>query len=185
MSKVTCTILTYNEESRVRIALTHALKWADEVLVIDKGSGDNTCDIAREMGAHVYTIPFSKQGHEDIASYCHYAMHDWVWGFTPGEVPQRKCIENALKLATDDSDVVVIPHKYYSFGQHHKDSPWYYSGQLRLFCSIVAALSLPASRTLRLTRQNAAAFAWRWRMAMSCTRRTPTRKASCVRTLII
>ena len=36
--KITALILTYNEEKRIRIAVSHALKWADEVCVVDIAS---------------------------------------------------------------------------------------------------------------------------------------------------
>jgi hypothetical protein len=112
--KVTCTILTYNEAARIRIALAHAFKWADEVVVVDKGSTDPTCEIAHQMGARIYDIRFSRQGHEDMSEYVQATSHDWIWAFTPGEA-------------------IVIPMKYYSFGLHHGKSPWSWSGQLRLF----------------------------------------------------
>jgi ribosomal protein S18 acetylase RimI-like enzyme len=48
-------------------------------------------------------------------------------------VPTKKCIEEAKKLISDEVDLIVIPHKYYSFGVHNKASPWSVSGQLRLF----------------------------------------------------
>jgi glycosyltransferase involved in cell wall biosynthesis len=59
--KITAVILTYNESARIRIALSHALIWADEVCVVDKLSTDDTREIAQSMGAKVFTIPFSKQ----------------------------------------------------------------------------------------------------------------------------
>jgi len=96
--KITCLILAYNEESRIRTALTHALRWADEVIVVDKGSTDRTLDIAIEMGAQCHGIPFSSQGHERYEDMVAPATHDWVWHFTPGEVPTRKVIEEARRL---------------------------------------------------------------------------------------
>lgn len=131
--KITALILTYNEAERVHIALSHAVKWADEVLVIDKGSTDGTQEIARERGVHVYSIPFSRQGHEDISSYVHYAFNEWVWGFTPGEVPTRGLIDAGRAAIGDDVDLVMVPMKYYSFGVHSESSPWSGGWQPRLF----------------------------------------------------
>ena len=95
---ITCLILTYNEESRIHIALTHALAWADEVIVLDKHSTDSTREIALRMGARVHLIPFSRQGHERYEDMIAPATHDWVWHFTPGEVPTRRVIEEARRL---------------------------------------------------------------------------------------
>lgn len=131
--KVSCLILTYNEEDRIRLPLTHALKWADEVIVADKNSGDNTRDIAEGMGAKVFSIPFSPQGHEKHEQFVGYAKNDWVWGFTPGEVPTKEMIEAGLSMVGEARELIMIPHKYYSFGIHHRASPWSISYQPRLY----------------------------------------------------
>lgn len=131
--KITCVILTYNEASRIRIALTHALKWADEVLVVDKGSTDDTREIADQMGAKVAVMNFSLQGHEDNAQMAAFASNDWVWGFTPGEVPTRAVIEAGRELVSDVVDLIYVPMRYYSFGVHSIDSPWAGGYQPRLY----------------------------------------------------
>ncbi len=134
MTKISCCILTYNEAERIRIALSHAFKWADEVCVIDKGSTDETRTIADEMGAKVYVIPFSRQGHEDLAQFASFAQNDWIWGFTPGEVPTKSLIEEGRRLVeTGEYDLIRIPMKYWSFGVHHERSPWSWSLQPRLY----------------------------------------------------
>lgn len=131
--KISCCILTYNEAERIRTALSHAFKWADEVCVIDKSSTDETRAIADEMGAKVYVIPFSKQGHEDMQTYASFADNDWLWCFTPGEVPTKGLIEYGKSLVSDDLDLIRVPLLYYSFGIHHEKSPWSWSLQPRLY----------------------------------------------------
>ena len=46
-------VLTLNEEQYLARALA-SLAWCDEVIVLDSGSTDATCDIARSEGARVY-----------------------------------------------------------------------------------------------------------------------------------
>lgn len=131
--KITCLILTYNEEHRIRTALTHALKWADEVIVVDKGSTDRTAEIAIQMGARVHQIPFSPQGHERYEDMVAPATHDWVWHFTPGEVPTPRVIYAARELVGDGVDLIRIPTKLWSFGVHDPRSPWGLGYQPRLY----------------------------------------------------
>lgn len=131
--KVSCVILTYNEAKRIRIALSHAFEWADEVVVVDKGSTDETRAIAEQLGAKVAVINFSRQGHEDIAQVISFASNDWVWGFTPGEVPTKKLIETGLSMISDDVDLIMVPMHYYSFGVHSDESPWAGGHQPRLY----------------------------------------------------
>jgi hypothetical protein len=130
--KITALILTYNEAKRIRIALSHALKWADEVCVVDKSSTDDTREIASGMGAVVHTIPFSRQGHENMADLVKLAKNDWVWGFTPGEVPTKNLVQLAKAKVSDAVDCIIIPHMIYSFGDFSQFSPWSISGQPRL-----------------------------------------------------
>lgn len=131
--KLSCLILTHNEADRIDIAITHALQWADEVVVLDKQSTDRTRAIALDMGARVETLPFSRQGHENLAQMASCATHDWVWCFTPGEVPTEKLIAAGKALMSDDIDAVLVPHFYYAFGSHQPTSPWSFSGQPRLY----------------------------------------------------
>jgi hypothetical protein len=131
--RVTCLFLVHNEAERIGPALRHALKWADEVLVLDKESTDATAAIARAAGARVVTVPFTRQGHEEWPPLVAHASHDWIWAFTPGEVPTRECIERGLALIDDTVDVIRVPMRYYSFGVHHPRSPWAGGHQPRLY----------------------------------------------------
>jgi glycosyltransferase involved in cell wall biosynthesis len=51
-------ILTYNEERNIRRAVTSLRAAADTVVVVDSGSTDATCDLARNLGAEVLVRPF-------------------------------------------------------------------------------------------------------------------------------
>jgi glycosyltransferase involved in cell wall biosynthesis len=46
-------IITLNEEANIRRTL-ESVRWADEIVVVDSGSTDRTCDIAREFRARVF-----------------------------------------------------------------------------------------------------------------------------------
>ena len=133
--KITCLVLVYNEEKKIRSVISHALKWADEVLIVDKSSSDQTAAIAREMGARVETVPFSKQGNEDSVSVFQMATHDWVWAFTASEMPTSGLIEAGKKILAEQGgqfDVVCVPFVYFSFGIHNVKSPWGLSSQPRI-----------------------------------------------------
>ncbi|MGB9151039.1 MAG: glycosyltransferase family 2 protein, partial [Burkholderiales bacterium] len=66
-------IITKNESASIRRCI-ESVKWADEIIVVDSGSSDNTVEICRELGAKVTASP------------------DW-----PGFGPQKN---RALDLAT-------------------------------------------------------------------------------------
>ena len=73
---VSAVIITLNEERRIKKAI-ESVAFADEILVVDSGSEDQTCEIARESGARVM--------HQDWLGYgaqkqfaVDQASHDWV-----------------------------------------------------------------------------------------------------------
>jgi len=47
-------IICKNEEDRIPYAINSAIGWADEVIVVDSGSTDNTVQVARGLGLRVY-----------------------------------------------------------------------------------------------------------------------------------
>ena len=58
MEDVTFIILTKNEEINLLDCLKSIEGFAKRVVVIDSGSTDKTCEIAKENGADVYIHPF-------------------------------------------------------------------------------------------------------------------------------
>ncbi|MFC1511944.1 glycosyltransferase family 2 protein [Candidatus Latescibacterota bacterium] len=54
---ITVYLITLNEEENILRAL-RSVSWADEIIVLDSGSTDRTCEIARGLGAKIYVEPF-------------------------------------------------------------------------------------------------------------------------------
>lgn len=67
--KISFIVPSYNEAARIGAVLEHATRWADEVVVMDKGSTDGTIEICKKFGdkVRVRTIPFSERGHEKLS----------------------------------------------------------------------------------------------------------------------
>lgn len=134
--KITALIGTRNEEAKIATCVTHCLKWADDIVLVDKSSTDRTCEIAANLGARIVSVPFTRQGHESVAEQAAAAYHDWVWIWTSHEVPTRSLINYGKALIERDGhflELVRVPMFYYSFGVHHDQSPWAGGWQPRLF----------------------------------------------------
>lgn len=56
MTTIAIAILSLNEENRIARAIASAA-FADQIIVMDSGSSDNTVQIAQDMGASVYIEP--------------------------------------------------------------------------------------------------------------------------------
>ena len=58
MADVTFIILTKNESINIRDCINSIKGFAKRIVVVDSGSTDDTCEIAKSMGADVYVHPF-------------------------------------------------------------------------------------------------------------------------------
>ena len=56
--KISVAIITFNEESNIRRAIDSVRTFADEILVVDSHSQDDTASISRKMGARVIERDF-------------------------------------------------------------------------------------------------------------------------------
>jgi glycosyltransferase involved in cell wall biosynthesis len=74
---ISIVIITKNEEKFITDAIKSSL-WADEVLILDSGSIDKTCEIAKNLGARVEVgewLGFGKQKQKAVEL----AKNDWVF----------------------------------------------------------------------------------------------------------
>jgi cellulose synthase/poly-beta-1,6-N-acetylglucosamine synthase-like glycosyltransferase len=89
---VSAVIIAKNEAERIEDCLA-SVAWADEIIVVDSGSTDATCDIARRHTDRIHAIPWrgfgpQKQAAVDLAS------HDWVLARRSGTaagIPIERC----------------------------------------------------------------------------------------------
>ena len=83
MPKVSVTIITLNEADHIAAAIDSAA-WADEIVVVDSGSTDDTVAIARSKGVRVETRAWS--GYVDQKNFAHIlASHDWIFSLDADE----------------------------------------------------------------------------------------------------
>lgn len=126
MKPITFMINVKNEESRIPMILGHATKWADEVVVIDKGSTDNTVDLVKSYPGVKLFVDSSRNryGDEDRITWTTFPTHDWIFIGTPSEIPTSKCIETCKQMVDGDYDLITVPRMMYMLGIHSEYSPW-------------------------------------------------------------
>ena len=77
MNKLSVVIITKNSEKYIKDAVKSA-SFADEVLVLDSGSDDNTCEIAKKLGARIEYqkwLGFGKQKQKAVDL----SKNEWVF----------------------------------------------------------------------------------------------------------
>lgn len=124
--KISAIIATYNEESRIRYALT-SLQWCDEIVLLDKYSTDKTVEIAKEFGAKVHLL---KNTDSYDASECQYMFDcegDWIISFTAGDLLEPSLareIRRTVECIGDTYDIIKLPFHQEILGLYDTRSPW-------------------------------------------------------------
>jgi glycosyltransferase involved in cell wall biosynthesis len=82
---LSCCIITQDEGDRIERCIKAVLKIADEVVIVDSGSKDDTIEKAKSLGAKVYYHAWDGFGPQKrYAEDC--AMHDWILNIDADEV---------------------------------------------------------------------------------------------------
>jgi glycosyltransferase involved in cell wall biosynthesis len=130
---VSVTIITLNEAQHIGEALD-SVSWADEIVVVDSGSTDDTVSIARAKGARVTDRAWT--GYIDQKNYAaSIAANDWILSLDADErVPEALAAEIQRLLASDPPRRGYrIPRVTFHLGQWVRTTDFYPDYQLRLY----------------------------------------------------
>jgi len=131
--KISVVMNTLNEAQNVQRAI-ESVKWADEVLVCDMHSEDETLEIAKKLGAKTVMhkrLPFVEPARNFAISE---ASGDWVLILDPDEEVPQTLAKELRKIASEDQvSFVEIPRKNIIFGSWVKESMWWPDYNIRFF----------------------------------------------------
>ncbi|MDZ4723063.1 MAG: glycosyltransferase family 2 protein [candidate division Zixibacteria bacterium] len=125
-------IITKNEEKNLERAL-RSVSWADEIVVVDSKSEDNTLSIARRFNAKIVSIEWSGFGHakgEGVRE----AKGNWILSLDADEevtVELMKEIQQTLQ--SPEHRGYMIPRRTSFLGRWIYHCGWYPDPVLRLF----------------------------------------------------
>ena len=125
-------VLTKNEEDRIKACL-ESVKWADEIVVLDNGSTDQTLNIVKR-----YTNKIFSYINEDYAAFRNMAFkkisRDWVLYIDADErVSSELRIELEDLISKADCSAYAISRKNIIFGREVKYGPFWPDWVIRLF----------------------------------------------------
>jgi glycosyltransferase involved in cell wall biosynthesis len=131
--KLTVTVITQNEASNIAAALD-SVSWADEIIVVDSHSTDDTVAIARRYATRVEVRDWpgysaQKNYAADIAS------NDWILSLDADErvTPALAAEITALLERAPRASGYRIPRVSYYLGRWIRTTDWYPDQQLRLY----------------------------------------------------
>lgn len=130
--KISVAIITRNEEANIRACL-EGVRWADEIVVVDNYSSDQTASLCRAFSARVFQEEwkgFAGQKNSAIAK----ARHDWVLSVDADErVTPALREEIGRTLERPAHDGYYISRKNFFCGRWIRRCGWFPDYNLRLF----------------------------------------------------
>lgn len=138
MTRLSVTIVAWNEEERLRACL-ESVAWADEIVVVDGESSDKTVSLAREFTDRVWVRPWP-----GFAAQKNFALEqatgDWVLALDADErvTPELRDRIQRILVADEKEQAVVadgysLPRKNVFWGRWVRHGGLYPDYQLRLF----------------------------------------------------
>jgi len=134
MPPLSAILITYNEERDLPQALASLEGLADEIVVVDSGSTDRTCELARQRGARVVFRAFNGFGEQKNFAAAQ-ASHDWVLSLDADEVlsPELRSSLLAWKTGAPDRAGYEVARRTNYLGKWIRHSGWYPEYHLRLY----------------------------------------------------
>jgi glycosyltransferase involved in cell wall biosynthesis len=136
-------VITRNEQANI-VECLRSVDFADEIIVVDNGSTDDTVELARREGAQVHQTPdwpgFGPQKNRALA----YAIGDWVLSMDADERVTPQLREEILKVISSENAQACfsIPRSSWFCGRFMRHSGWTPDYVDRLFKAGTAQFSL-------------------------------------------
>ena len=131
--KLTVTVITRNEAANIEGAL-ESVKWADEIVVVDSHSADETVTLAERYAARI--VVHDWEGYSAQRNYAAaIAANDWILAIDADErVPPALAaeIQEIMRTGTNVSGF-RMPRVSHYLGRWIRGTDWYPDYQLRLY----------------------------------------------------
>lgn len=130
---VSATVITLNESANIRAAL-ESVSWADEIVVVDSESTDDTVAIARGFTDKVIVRPWPGYiAQKNFAA--EQAAHDWILSLDADERISPALAEEirALLQQSPGAAGYRMPRVTFHLGRWIRSTDWYPDYQLRLY----------------------------------------------------
>jgi glycosyltransferase involved in cell wall biosynthesis len=138
--KISFAILTFNEAANLGRTL-ESVAWADELVVVDSGSTDDTLAIAKRFNARIYVEPWKGYGGQ-MNSALDKCTSPWVFSLDADEVltPELILEIRTLLAGNPGYSAYTVPRLNQIFGRWMRHGGLYPDRKLRLFRAGTARL---------------------------------------------
>lgn len=121
---LTVTIITLNEEKNLQRCLDSVKNIANEIVLVDSGSSDNTLKIAKEYGCKIFDKKFVD--YEDQKNFAaDKAAYEWIFSIDADEIVTKElCGEIKKAIDSGEYDGYLIGRRNFILGGEIKHTRW-------------------------------------------------------------
>ena len=132
--KISVAIITFNEEKNIKRCIDSVKEIADEIVVVDSLSSDETCKIAKDLGAKVIEQKFLghiKQKQLAVDS----CKNEWILSLDADEELSKELQYEIKDLISNPLtyDAYSMPRVSFHLGRWIRHGGWYPDSKVRLF----------------------------------------------------
>lgn len=133
MEKLSVVIITRNEEKNI-LGCLEAVKWADEIILVDQTSVDKTVEIAKKYTNKIFITQPKGICEPDREFGISKTSNDWIFLLDADEIIDENLKKEIIEIVNNPSyDVYYVPRKTFFIGKWIKTCGWYPSYIPRLF----------------------------------------------------
>jgi len=127
-------VIAHNESKNLPVAL-ESVTWADQIVVVDAGSTDNTAEIAVRFGAEVFREPNRKNLNLNKNIAIEHCKGDWIFILDADEeIPYDLAGEIRRIMNSKETEAgYLVPRRNFVMGKWLRRGSQYPDYQLRLF----------------------------------------------------
>ncbi len=139
--KISAFVISYNRAEVIEACL-RSIRFADELIVIDKGSTDGSDKIAARYADRVISVPWTPNVEETRAFALSQCSHDFIVFLDDDECFSPDCILYLLgQRQARDADIYAIPSRHHVLGRHDERAYYWPERQVRAFWRGAATFS--------------------------------------------
>lgn len=134
MATLSVVLATFNEEKNLPSCLDAIKDIADEIIIVDGGSKDNTVNIAKQYNARVLVTDNPQVFHINKQKAIDMAAKDWILQLDADEIVTEDLKKEIVKkMHRLDADGYWIPRKNYFLGRYLTKGGQYPDYTIRLY----------------------------------------------------
>jgi len=134
MTHISLTVITLNAEAHIARCL-QSVPFAKDVVVVDSGSTDRTVEIAKSLGARVFSEEWRGFGPQKRRAG-ELAEHDWILNLDADEAlspAAQEELQSVLANLPISTEAFSFPRLSFHMGRWIKHGGWYPDRQVRLY----------------------------------------------------